>query len=105
MNISAAAALSGVQASQLRTDIAANDIANINTPGYSQASPVQTDLQPAGTRIAAINKTPNDSVTLSNTDLATEMVELNNNKNTQGANLAAIKAQDKMTGEVIDLLA
>ncbi|MBN1760868.1 MAG: hypothetical protein JW863_21250 [Chitinispirillaceae bacterium] len=105
MNISAAAALSGVQASKLRTDIAANDIANINTPGYSQASPVQTGMQPAGTRIAAINKTPNDSVTLSNTDLATEMVELNNNKNTQGANLATIKVQDKMTGEVIDLLA
>ena len=105
MTISSAAALSGVQASQLRTDVAAHDLANINTPGFEESSVVQTEMRPSGTRVAAINRTPNDSVTLSNTDLATEMVELNNSKNTQGANLAVIKAQNQMTGEVIDLMA
>ena len=105
MNISSAAALSGLQATQLRTDVSANDIANISTPGYAQSTVNQTAMQPAGTQVAAITKTPNDSVTLSNTDLATEMVELNTNKNTQGANLAVLKAQDKMTGELIDLFA
>lgn len=105
MTISAATALSGVQASQLRTNVAAHDLANINTPGFEESSVVQTDIRPSGTRTAAINRTPNDSVTLSNTDLATEMVELNNSKNTQSANLAVIKAQNNMTGEVIDLMA
>ena len=103
--INVSTALSGVQTSQLRTDIAANDVANMNTPGYAESSPLQTDMQPAGTRVASIRKTPNDSVTLSNTDLATEMVELNNNKNTLSANRAVIKTQDRMAGEVIDLLA
>jgi flagellar basal body rod protein FlgG len=105
MNISTAAALSGVQTSRLRTDVSANDIANINTSGYAQSTVNQTSMQPAGTQVAAITKTPNDSATLSNTDLATEMVELNTNKNTLSANLAVLKTQDKMTGELIDLFA
>ena len=105
MNSAVTAALSGVQASQLRTDAAAHDLANVNTPGFEESSVIQADMQPSGTRVAAINRTPNDSVTLSNTDIATEMVELNNSKNTQGANLAVIKAQNQMTGEVIDLMA
>lgn len=105
MNISSAAAVSGVQTSLLRNDVSANDIANINTPGYAQATVQQTDVLPAGTRAAAIMKTPNDSAMFSNTDPATEMVEQNTNKNTLSASLAVLKAQDKMTKEVIDLLA
>jgi flagellar basal body rod protein FlgG len=105
MNISTSAAVSGVQTSLLRQYVAANDIANINTPGYEEATVQQTGRQPAGTGVAAITKRTNDSVTLSNTDPAAEMVELDTNRNTLGANLAVLKAQDKMTGELIDLLA
>ena len=105
MNLSASAAISGVQVSLLRNDVSANDIANITTPGFSESTPQQTGMQPAGTRISSIIKTPNDSVALSNTDLAAEMVEQNTNKNTLSANLAVLKTQDTMTGEVIDLLA
>jgi flagellar basal body rod protein FlgG len=105
MNISTGAALSGTQTTLLRHDVSANDVANINTPGYEQVTPQQVSTTPAGTRIASLSKTPNDSVTLSNTDLATEMVEQNINSKTLSANLAVIKTQDKMNGEVIDLLA
>ena len=105
MNSSYGAAISGVRTALLRTDVSANDVANINTPGYRQVTPQQTDMLPAGTRISGLTRTPNDSLELSNTDLATEMVELKTDKNTLSANLAVIKAQDKMTGEIIDLTA
>ena len=105
MNISGSAALSGSQASLLRQDVSAHDIANINTPGFQQVTPHQVEILPAGTRVSHFARTPNDSVTLSNTDLATEMVEQKVNSTTLSANLATIKAQDKMTGEIIDLLA
>ena len=105
MTISGGAALSGSQVSILRQGVAAHDIANSTTRGYEQVTPHQTAVQPAGTRISHLSRTPNDSAELSNTDLATEMVELKTNNRTLSANLAVIKAQDRMNGEVIDLLA
>ena len=105
MNISSAASVSGVQTALFRQDISANDMANVNTPGYEQVTPLQTDRVPAGTGISGLVRTPNDSVELSNTDLATEAVEQKTNKATLSANLEVLRAQDRMTGEVIDLLA
>ncbi|MBN1578592.1 MAG: hypothetical protein JW913_18660 [Chitinispirillaceae bacterium] len=105
MNISSDAAISGVQTALFRHDVSANDVANINTPGYRQVTPLQTDRVPAGAGISGLARTPNDSVELSNTDPATEAVEQKTNKATLSANLAVIKAQDKMTGEVLDLFA
>jgi flagellar hook protein FlgE len=105
MNISSSAAISGVQASMFRQDVSANDIANINTPGYEQATPRQTETLPSGTRVSSLAKTPNAGNPLSSTDLATEAVEQKTNKATLSANLAVLKTQDRMTGELIDLIA
>lgn len=105
MNIASGAAISAIQSTQLRQNIAANDVANINTPGYEQVTPRQADMLPAGTTVSSASRTPNSGNPLSSTDLATEMVEVNTNKTTYSANLAVIKAQDRMTGELIDLLA
>jgi flagellar basal body rod protein FlgG len=105
MNISSNAALSGVQTALYRHDVSANDIANMNTPGYEQVTPQQTETLPAGTGISNLARTPNDSVELSNTDLATEMVEQKTNGASLSANIAVLKAQDKMTGELLDLFA
>ena len=105
MNIASSAALSALQSTQLRQNIAANDVANINTPGYEQVTPRQTELRPAGTAVTSLSRTPNSGNPLSSTDLATEMVEVNTNKTTYGANLAVIKAQDRMTGDLIDMMA
>ena len=105
MNISSSAAVSGVRAALFRHDISANDVANITTPGYMQVTPQQTEMLPAGTRIAHLAQTPNDSVELSNTDYATEAVEQKANAASFNANLTVIKAQDRMTGEILDLCA
>jgi flagellar basal body rod protein FlgG len=105
MNSVTGAALSGSQASMYRQAVSAHDIANVSTPGYSQVTPHQKETLPAGTAVSHLSHTPNDSVTLSNTDLATEMVELKSNEKTFKANLTVIKKQDEMIGDVIDLLA
>lgn len=105
MNIATSAAVSAIQATQFRQDIAANDIANINTPGYEQVTPHQSETRPYGTAVISLSRTPNSGNPDSSTDLATEMVELNTNKTTYTANLAVLKSQDRMTGELIDLIA
>jgi len=104
MDLSLGASVSGMQASSTRHDITAHDVANINTPGYEEYRPIQTDVKPAGTRIAAITRTPNPDPTVSGTDLATETVEQIQNKNTFTANAQMIKAKDKMLGTLLDLI-
>jgi flagellar hook protein FlgE len=104
MDVSFSASLSGMQASSTRHDITANDVANINTPGYEEYRPIQTDVNPAGTRIAAVIRTPNPDKTTSGTDLATESVEQIENKTTFSANAQMIKAKDKMLGTLLDII-
>ncbi|MBN1308413.1 MAG: hypothetical protein JXA18_10880 [Chitinispirillaceae bacterium] len=105
MNISSSAAISGVQTALFRHDVSANDVANSATPGYEQVTPQQVAMHPAGARVAHLARTPNDSVELSNTDLATEAIEQKENRVTLSANLSVIKAQDRMNGEILDLFA
>jgi flagellar basal-body rod protein FlgC len=96
--------VSALQASSLRLDISAHDVANINTPGFSQSQPVQTSQKP-GTEISAIQKVKPASPEFSATDLAEETVEQIKSEKDFAANAAVIKTQDKMLSEVINLLA
>ncbi len=100
MNISSVSAL---QASSLRLDISAHNVANVNTPGFAKSSPVQTSQNP-GTEISAIQKTEPPVPTLSATDLAEEVVEQIISEKDFAANAAVIKTQDKMTGELVNLV-
>jgi flagellar basal-body rod protein FlgC len=95
--------VSAMQASTLRMDISAHDVANINTPGFSQSRPVQTSLKP-GTEISAIQKMESPSPDFSATDLAEERVEQIKSEKDFAANAAVIKTQDKMLGEVVNLV-
>jgi len=97
-------AISGIQASILRHNVTANDVANVNTPGYAERTPIQSDLRPAGTQVSAIRQTPNPDPTMSNTDLAEESKEQIVNKNTLAANVGVLKAKDRMIGELLDLV-
>jgi len=101
MNISSVSAL---QASSLRIDISAHDVANINTPGFSQSRPIQTAQKP-GTEISSIQKIEPSAPELSATDLAEETAEQIKSEKDFAANAAVIKTQDKMQGELINLLA
>ncbi len=97
-------ALSGMQTWQLRQDISANDIANINTPGYSQKIPVQTTNSMGNPQISAISSEPNESNETSNTDLATEMVEQKMSVTGYGADAKIIKVQDDMTKSLLNII-
>jgi flagellar basal-body rod protein FlgC len=99
MNISSSAPLSGVKASTIRQDVTAHNIANISTPSFSAKSVVQSELaNNSGTAVSSIRDTGSE------TDLAQSMVDLNVNKTTYTANLKVLKMQDKMVGELIDLI-
>jgi flagellar basal body rod protein FlgG len=87
-----------------RHDLTAHDVANSTTPGFEQRRPHQTDMRPAGVRIAHVSRTPNPDPRLSNTDLATEAAEQIQNKHTLAANARAARVQDRMVGEIIDLV-
>jgi len=95
---------SALRVTQVRQDVTANNIANVNTDGFAAKNVVLADQNP-GVAVAAIRKTPNNNPQgFSNTDLATEMTGMIVNRDTYGANARVIKVQDRMLGEVIDLI-
>jgi len=104
MDTSFAISNSGMRVTQVRHDVTANNVANINTDKFGTSRVVQSDDNP-GVSVGAIRKTPNaEPLGNSNTDFAVEAGEMIGNKNVYGANARVIKVQDKMVGEVIDLI-
>jgi len=95
--------VSALSASSLRMDISAHDVANVNTPGFSQSRPIQTSQKP-GTEISAIQKINSATPDFSATDLAEETVEQIKSEKDFAANAAVIKTQDEMYSEGIDLV-
>lgn len=104
MDLSLTAATSGMQTAITRQDVTANNIANVETPGYQQMNVHQTEMTPAGTRISEITRTPNPNANISGTDLAQQMIDLKLNNYDFTANTKAFKVQDNMIGEAIDLI-
>lgn len=96
------AAISGLQLSALRMDISANDVANVNTPGFEESDLIQVEGSP-GTAVGSIRRTPNPNPELSGTDLARELGgEMTVAQTSFSANLKAIRAQDQMLGSLLD---
>ncbi len=95
----------GTQTAMTRHNITAHDVANVNTRGYREQSPGQSDVLPRGVRISSVSSRPNDSAALSNTDLAFEAGEQIQNKTVVSANVSVARVQNRMVGEVIDLIA
>ena len=105
MDMTINTALSGLQTVSTRQAVVAHDVANINTPGFSQRDVIQTEQLPAGTTISAIRATPNPRTDQSNTDLAVEQVEQIKNKIEFKADLRVISAKDNMMQELLNLVA
>ena len=95
--------VSALRASSIRMDVSAHDVANINTSGFSQGRPVQSSLKP-GTEISAIQKIEPPHKDFSATDLAEETSEWIKSEKDFAANASVIKTQDKMLGEVVNLV-
>ncbi len=84
-------------------DVAANNIANVNTNGYKASRAVQTgdSVQiSVAARQAAENSVGEE---MSTTEAAQDMVQMTVNQRSLEANVAAIKTQDDMQKALLEL--
>ncbi len=108
-------ALTGLQAFGTKLESNANNIANANTNGFRKTLVTNSNVAPQGVK-AQVNKvsTPGTNavqktnsgmelVELSNVDLATELVDMNQNSILYKANLKTIERVNDLTGALLDL--
>ena len=110
-------AASGLQAYSQKTEATANNIANMNTPGFksdvvtfSSQVPqgVTTNVsknESAGPLMAEQTSDGMEMVEQSNTDLTKEIPDLIMEKNGFSANLKTLQAADEMTKSLLDIKA
>ena len=92
---------SGLQAAQLRLDASANNVANMNTPGYRrQAVAQQAVADSAGVRATVQREQQADGVALEK-----EAVEQMSATYAFKANLQTIKTHNEMMGSLLDVKA
>ena len=108
--------LAALKAFGTKMDVTANNIANVNSEGFKKSSAkltegangdIQVDVERINTPGPSITTTDGDQVTkkeLSNVDLAEEMPEMIMTRHGYSANLEAVKAQDDMLGDILDIL-
>jgi len=103
-SLSALSALSTVQ------QVSANNIANVNTEGF-RASSVTLESGPGdqGVRVSAIRESSAPApfiggVEGSNTDIATEMVDMITTGHAFSANTAVVRASEEMTGHLLNMI-
>ncbi len=105
MDITLNTATSGMQTAMTQLDVTANNIANVQTRGYSQITAQQSAMNPSGVQISGLVRTPDPNPAESGTDLTQQMTNMIVDKNTFGANGKVIKVQDQMLGDLVDLIA
>ncbi|MCE1193900.1 MAG: flagellar basal body protein [Acidovorax sp.] len=94
-------ASSGLQAAQLRLDASANNVANMNTPGYRREVVAQEEASGSTGVRASVQREPQaDGVALEE-----EAVEQMSATYAFKANLQTIKTQDAMMGSLLDVKA
>ncbi len=115
---------SGLQANQVRMDVSANNVANVNTDGFKAATVQTSDAAyindiGQGTRVSSVYspQRPGAPVALeagaagnssgvqemSNTDLAVETIKQMNARNAYGVNTAAFRASDEVNQTLLNL--
>lgn len=110
------AALSALGAFGTKLNVAANNIANVNTDGFKKSRAILQNTEPGGVTVS-INRvdtpgwplSPEDSTAetreSSNVELEEEIVNLTTTKQAYEANLKTIKTEDQMLGTLFDILA
>ncbi len=107
--------MSGMLNAIRRTNITANNIANMATPGFKAARADNVEVEGGGVRIGSIthddspgppllDPAPNGPTEGSNVDLTTETVNLLLNKRQFEANVNALRAQDEALGSLLDTM-
>lgn len=104
---SAAQAISAGAVSQ---QVSANNLANVNTDGFEASSVEFEEGANGGVQVSDIRRDTSDGpllngVEASNTDVGREMVTMMKNEHLVGANAAVVRAQEEMTGHVLNMIA
>lgn len=89
-------AVSGMQASQVRLGVSANNVANAQTEGF-QRSRVDLQAQQSGGVTARVERLPQPGV-----DLVQEMVEQKSATYAFKANAQSVRTADEMMGRLLD---
>lgn len=91
----------GLQAAQLRLDASANNVANMNTPGYRREVVAQQEARDSAGVQASLQREQDAK----GVALEQEAVEQMSATYAFKANLQSIKAQDEMMGSLLDVRA
>lgn len=114
MNTSFGISLTGLEVSQRRLDVAANNVANVNTPMFKASEVVGVALPQGGVRaeVRPTRDEPRFTANLdgphaigSNTDLVREMVSRAVAVTSYRANAGALHREDEMVGSLLNLTA
>jgi flagellar basal body rod protein FlgG len=99
-------AQSGLNAANAMLNVAANNIANGDTPGYESESVDLTDLATGGVTVSGISQdaTLVDGKINNNVNLPDQMIDLTKAKILYNANAAVISISDQMYGTLLNVL-
>jgi flagellar basal body rod protein FlgB len=103
MNINTS--LSGIKNAFLRQDVAANNVANINTKNYQAKGVLNVEQKNGGVEGITVKTNAPSNHDNNNVSLVDEMVGQLNNVNQEKANVNVLKSQNEMIGSIIDLKA
>lgn len=98
------ASISGMNAAALGVAATANNIANLQSKDYRAQRVELQDRPEGGVEVSGLGVSQELGVPGgSNVDLATEMTNLMTQSTTYEANLKALKAQDQLIGQTLNL--
>ena len=99
-------ALLGIHRSQKGIQVAADNIANVNTDGYrSRRYDAGADTVEIRDPDAPLESDPRGEIAVNDVDLAREIIEMKTHEHALKANVTAAKIADETTGTLLDLLA
>ena len=112
MSNAAKIALTALQAFDRKSEVIANNIANVNTDGFKKNRANAEALSPSGVKVTIEQvNTPVDSVTIgevpresSNVNLEEEFIALITNRHSYAANIKMVNAADEIQGTLINIL-
>lgn len=100
--------LSGMQAASAMLNLTANNIANLNTPGFNPSPADLVELSGGGVAVTGTSFEDNPQAAtntqISNVDLPTELVNLKLGQTLYDANAMVLKTADQMTGTLLNIL-
>ncbi len=105
-------ALTALRAFDRKSEVIANNIANVNTDGFKKSRADLEEVSPSGVKVTVEQvNTPGDTVTIgegerepSNVNMGEELIALIVNRHNYTTNTKTVKADDERQGILFDIL-